>query len=253
LTVMNGEDQQRLYKDLSWLWPIVSPADDYVEETEFFSSLIKEYSEIQVKSLLNLGCGGGQYDYTLKKYFKVTGIDSNETMLTLAHNLNPEVAYYTGDMRNLRIEGQFEAVTIFDSVNSMLTEGDLAAAFTTAYIYLKPGGVLLTMAEVTRENFKQNRMSSSSHVNGDMDITFVRNYHDLNPASSIYEAAFIFLIRQGGRLKIENDRHLLGIFRTNIWLELLRKTGFTVVQKEFAKPGSEIEPFPLFICSKPAD
>jgi SAM-dependent methyltransferase len=250
LIVMNNEDQQRLYKDLSWLWPIVTPPDDYVEVAETFSSLVKEHSGIEVKSLLNLGCGGGQYDYTLKKYFKVTGIDNNETMLSLARNLNPEVAYYTGDIRNLRIEGLFDAVTIFASINSMLTENDLAAAFTTAYIYLKPGGVLLTMAEVTRENFRQNRMSCSSHVNGDMDITFVRNYHDLNPAGSIYEAAYAFLIRQGGRLKIENDRHLLGIFRTNIWIELLQKTGFTVVQKEFAQTGSEIEPFPLFICIK---
>ena len=60
-------------------------------------------------------------------------------MLTLARKLNPEVDYHQGDMRNLRMDGVFDAVTIFDSINSMLTENDLAAAFTTAYIYLKPG------------------------------------------------------------------------------------------------------------------
>jgi SAM-dependent methyltransferase len=253
LTDIEGEDQQRLYKDLSWIWPIVTPPDEYVRETEFFSSLIKEHSEIEVKSLLNLGCSGGNHDYTLKKYFNVTGVDNSEAMLALARNLNPEVVYHDGDMRNLRIEGLFDAVTIFNSINSLLSEGDLAAAFTTAYIYLKPGGILFTMAEITRENFKQNKMFSSTHVNGDTDVTFIENYYDSNPTDSIYEATFVFLVRQGGRLKIENDRHLLGIFRTNTWLDLLQKTGFSVNRKEYVSPDPEIEPFPLFICSKPAE
>ena len=109
------------------------------------------------------------------------------------------------------------------------------------------------MAEVTRENFKQNRMFCSTHVKDDMDITFVENYHDSNPADSIYEATFVFLIRQGGRLKIENDRHLLGIFRSSVWIELLRKSGFNVTEQEFNPINSETEPFPLFICTKPVE
>lgn len=253
MTGIEGEGQQRLYKNLSWIWPIVNPPDDYVLETDYFSSLIREHAAIDVDSLLNLGCGGGHHDYTLKKYFNVTGIDNSEAMLALARSLNPEVDYYLGDMRSLRTEGVFDAVTIFDSINSMLTESDLAAAFTTAYIYLKPGGILLTMAETTKENFRQNRMFCSTHVKGDMDITFVQNYYDSNPADTIYEGTFVFLIRHGGRLRIENDRHFLGIFRANIWSELLRKTGFDVIEKEYEPLHEEMGPFPLFICTKPVD
>ena len=112
------EKKERLYKDLSWLWPIVSPPEDYVLETDYFSKIIQEHAGIEVNSLLNLGCGGGHHDYTLKKYFDVTGIDTSESMLNLARGLNPEVSYYVGDMRNLRIDGMFDAVTIFDSINS---------------------------------------------------------------------------------------------------------------------------------------
>ena len=245
------DNQQRLYKDLSWLWPIVSPPEDYVVETEYYTSIINKHAGIEVKSVLSLGCGGGHHDYTLKKHFNVTGIDTSESMLKLAVNLNPEVSYIQGDMRNLQIEGLFDAVTIFDSINSMLTENDLAAVFTTAYIYLKPGGVMLTMAEMTKDNFHQNKMLCTTHVKDDIEITFIENYFDSNPGDTICEMTLVFLIRQGGRLKIENDRHLVGLFRHRAWLDTLGKAGFDVLEEQYKPVGSELDPFPLFICKKP--
>jgi SAM-dependent methyltransferase len=245
------DNQQRLYKDLSWLWPIVSPPEDYIDETDYYSAVINKHAGFEVKSVLNLGCGGGHHDYTLKKHFNVTGIDTGESMLKLARNLNPEVSYIEGDMRNLQIDGVFDAVTIFDSINSMLTENDLAAVFTTAYIYLKPDGVMLTMTEMTKENFHQNRMSCSTHVKDDIEITFIENYFDSNPGDTICEMTLVFLIRQGGRLKIENDRHLVGIFRKRTWLDTLVKAGFNVLEEQFKPVSSEEDSFPLFICTKP--
>jgi SAM-dependent methyltransferase len=247
----SDDNQQRLYKDLSWLWPIVSPSEDYVGETDYYSTIINKHAGIEVKSVLNLGCGGGHHDYTLKKHFSVTGIDTSESMLKLARDLNPEVSYIKGDMRNLHIDGVFDAVTIFDSINSMLTENDLAAVFTTAYIYLKPGGVMLTMAEMTKDNFHQNRMFHSTHEKDDIEITLIENYFDSNPGDSICEMTLVFLIRQGGRLRIENDRHLVGLFRQRAWLDTLVKTGFDVLEEQYKPAGSELPPFPLFICVKP--
>jgi SAM-dependent methyltransferase len=245
------DNQQRLYKDLSWLWPIVSPPEDYIAETDYYSTIINKHAGIKVESVFNLGCGGGHHDYTLKKHFTVTGIDISESMLKLARNLNPEVSYIEGDMRNLQIDGIFDAVTIFDSINSMLTENDLAAVFTTAYIYLKPGGVMLAMTEMTKENFHQNRMSCSTHIKDDIEITFIENYFDSNPGDTICEMTLVFLIRQGGRLKIENDRHLIGLFRKRTWLDTLVRTGFDVLEEHFKPVSSEVDSFPLFICTKP--
>jgi SAM-dependent methyltransferase len=251
LSSSSEDNQQRLYKDLSWLWPIVSPPEDYIGETDNYSAIINKYAGIEVKSVLNLGCGGGHHDYTLKKHFNITGIDTSESMLELARNLNPEVNYIHGDMRNLRIDGVFDAVTIFDSINSMLTENDLAAAFTTAYIYLKPGGVMLTMVEMTKENFHQNRMSCSTHVKDDIEVTFMENYFDSNPGDTICEMTLVFLIRQGGRLKIENDRHLIGLFRKRAWIDTLAKAGFNVLEEQYKPADLEMDSFPLFVCTKP--
>ena len=239
-------DERRLYGDLAWTWPIISPPDDYVAEVEQFCKVMWEHSQIEVQALLHLGCDGGHHDYTLKKHFQVTGVDVSPAMLALAKRLNPEVTYSLGDMRSLRLGKAFDAVVLPDSVNYMLTEEDLRAAFATAFMHLRPGGVLCTCAEVTVDRFQQNRTQCSTYSQSDVEIAFIENFYDPDPTDTAYEMTFVYLIRRGGHLEIETDRHLCGIFRLETWRALLQDVGFDVRQTEFAEEG-----LPLFVCMKP--
>lgn len=45
----------RMYGDLAWTWRIISPREDYVKESEEFSLIIREHSQIDVRTLLNMG------------------------------------------------------------------------------------------------------------------------------------------------------------------------------------------------------
>ena len=109
--ISSSTDQRHLYSDLTWLWPIVSPPEDYIGEAAQFLSSIREHAPAS-RSVLNLGCGGGHLDQTLKKHFAVTGIDISEPMLALAKQLNPDVHYITGDMRTARLDQTFDAVMV---------------------------------------------------------------------------------------------------------------------------------------------
>lgn len=252
MKISSGKDERRLYGDLAWTWPIISPVGNYIEETELFSKLIKEHSKIEVKTLLHLGCGGGHNDYTFKKYFKVTSFDISEDMLTLAKKLNPEVNYKYGDMRTIRLEEKFDAITILDSINYIKTVEDLQKTFITTYEHLKPGGVFLTFVEQIAGHFKQNNTTYSTHSKGDVEITFIENDYDPDPTDTSYEATFIYLVRVGGKLEIHNDRHLCGIFKLETWLKLLKEIGFKVIQNKF-KHSTFIkgESYPILICIKP--
>ena len=252
MKILSGKDERRLYGDLAWIWPIISPVEDYIEETELFSNLIIEHAKIEVKTLLHLGCGGGHNDYTFKKHFKVISVDISEDMLSLAKKLNPEVNYKYGDMRTLQLEEKYDAVAILDSINYIKTVEDLQKTFITAYEHLKPGGVFLTFAEKIIGQFTQNNTMCSTHSQGDVEIIFIQNYYDPDLTDSSYEATFIYLIRVGGKLEICTDRHLCGIFKLKTWTELLKKTGFEVKQAKFTHPTfAEGESYPMLICIKP--
>ena len=252
MKITNRKDERRLYGFLAWTWPIISPMEEYIKETEYFSKLIRKHSKIKTRKLLHLGCGGGHNDHTFKKYFKLTSVDISEEMLKVAKKLNPEVSYKYGDMRTIRMREYFDAVTILDSIGYMRTAKDLQRAFTTAYYHLKPGGVFLTLAEKIAGQFEQNDSFITTHSKGDIEITFIENYYDPDPTDTSYEATFVYLIRSNGQLEIYTDLHLCGIFKLKTWFELLKKTGFEVTQKNFTfTTSNRSETFPLFICIKP--
>jgi SAM-dependent methyltransferase len=248
---MEPRDERRLYDDLAWTWPIISPPDDYVEESEYFAEVIRKYAGPGSATLLHLGCGGGHNDHNLKLHYRVTGIDLSLRMLELARKLNPEVVYHEGDMRSIRLEERFDAVTILDSINYMLSEDDLRSAFETAFYHLLPGGVFLTHVEQTPRTFRQNRTTSITRSLGDTEITFVENYYDPDPADTTYECTFVYLVRQRGRLVIETDRHLCGLFPLNVWYDNLRITGFDVRRLSFEDSSQQCS-IPLLVGVKAA-
>ncbi len=236
-----------MYGELAWAWPIISRKEHYIGEAESFTRAIRQHAPIEPHTLLHLGCGGGHLDFTLKHHFQVTAIDISEGMLVNARRLNPEVTYNQCDMRIARLGQLFDAVMAADSMDYMLTENDLRAAFETAYVHLKSGGVFCTYAEVTAESFSQNRTEVFGGTQDDRAITVIGNRYDPDPADTTYEDTFIYLIRREGRLEIETDRHLSGIFSLETWHRLLQATGFEVLRTEL----DDEDHIPMFVCVKP--
>lgn len=245
-------DQRRLYGDLAWTWPIISPPEHYVDESETFAGLIRAHGRGEFKTLLNLGSGGGHNDWTLKHHFAVTGVDCSPEMQDLARRLNPEVEYIAGDMREVRLGRPFDAVTCFDSIDYMLSEADLAAAFATAYAHLRPGGVFVTYAEVTCESFVEGLVRADRQVGHDgTEIIFIEHDHDPDPTDSTMECGYITLIRQAGLFRVEADHHLTGIFPEARWPALLEAAGFEAQTLIITVWDEAEEPIPTFIGIKP--
>jgi len=248
-TITSGEEL--LYTELAWIWRTFSPPPHYIEEATIFANTIRKHSSSEVKTLLNLGTGGGHLDYTLKNHFEVTGVDISPEMLKQAENLNPEVRYIEGDMRSIRIEETFDAVLIHDSINYMLTEDDLKDVFKTAYNHLKPEGLMLTLIEEEKENFKQNRISCTVRKSDDVEIISLENDYDPDPTDNIYETHFIYIIRQAGKQEIYHDLHIMGIFNHDVWLRILKDVGFSVTEDRFIHSSfEEGEYYPILVCQK---
>ncbi len=245
--------QNRLYGDLAWTMPIISPPSDYVKESELFAKTIRDHAQVDVATLLDLGCGAGHNDNTLKKHFRLAGVDLSETVLGLARRLNPELTYVQGDMRTVRLGKTFGAVIGLDALGYMLTETDLKAVFTTAFVHLEPGGVFLTVQEYDPSRFEHDHTEAKTRAEGDVQITLIENKHDPDPGDTTIEVTLIFLIWRAGQLQIEADLHVCGLFRLDTWLRLLREVGFEVTQLEFRDPHQPAEPIPMLVCLKPRE
>ena len=56
---MGDEGLPRLYGDLAWLWPRLSPVGDYAAEAAALEALIAEHVGRGPQRVLELGAGGG--------------------------------------------------------------------------------------------------------------------------------------------------------------------------------------------------
>ncbi|NLE95435.1 MAG: class I SAM-dependent methyltransferase, partial [Dehalococcoidia bacterium] len=220
----------RLYHDLSWLWPLWGSPEEYAGYCSHAMRLIREHARLPVRSLLNIGCGGGKNVFNLKREFKVTGLDISPRMLDLARKLNPECDFVQGDMRTFAPDRRFHAVLLDDAITYMATRADLRAAFAAAWRHLSPGGVMVVTPDATKETFVQNETVATPAVASakpaNVDVVFVENNYDPDPDDDQYEGTMVYLIREDGELRIETDRHILGLFPLQTWRETLAEAGF---------------------------
>lgn len=244
--------QPRLYTDLAWVWPFVSPPEDYPEEVATFRARFRRHGVPDGAPVLHLGSGGGSIDWHLKRHYRVTGVDLNPAMLAHARSLNPEVEYLEGDVRDVRLGRVFAAVLLHDAAAYMTTPAGLRAAYQTAAAHLAPGGVLVTPPEELRSRFRQHRVQAETHQRGERAVTTVTVDFDPDPADTWFEQTYVFLIRQAGQqLQVETDTHRCGLYELDEMLRLLREVGFEpqVEQWELADlpPGDE---YPLITAVK---
>lgn len=237
----------RLYSDLAWLWPFVSPPANYVEEVATFRARFRRHGVPDGGRVLHLGCGGGSIDHHLQHFYRVTGVDVSEPMLAHARRLNPDVDYRVGDIRTCRLDATFDAVLAHDAVSYMTTEDELAAVYATAAAHLRPGGVLVALPEEIPERTRHDRHHVETHDADGRHVTIVQLSHDPDPTDTTLENVFLFVIREQGDLRVEVDRHVNGVFPLARWLALIEAAGFEAAAEPWELtdwPAHEV-PLPL--------
>lgn len=225
----------RLYTDLAHLWPHLSPPEHYAEENETLRELIDEAlgqpPAGQRWSLLELGAGGGHSTVHLKAHYDCTASDLSPQMLTHCKALNPDVPTVEGDMRDMRLGKQFDAVLICDAIDYMTTRGDAVAALKTIAAHLRPGGVALFAPTYTRETFTDGEVADDGTtipgIAGDDDLTYFSFVHDPDPADSTFEMILLYLLRDHETRQVQTieDRHTCGLFSISDWQDMASEAG----------------------------
>jgi len=122
---------------------------NYNEECNFLEKIFNRYSKIDVKSILDLGCGTGGHSLILaKRGYSVTGVDISKKMLEIAkkkakHN-NLTIEFVQRDIRKLDLRRKFDVViSMFAVISYQTTNKDLIDTFNSVSRHLKRGGVFI--------------------------------------------------------------------------------------------------------------
>ena len=226
-----ASQNNRLYDDLAYLWPIISPPEDYAAEAEYWRRALRDNLGPGRHHVLELGVGGGHNLSHLTRDFQATAVDLSPRMLALSKRLNPGVEHHLGDMRTVRLGRKFDAVIVHDAISYMLTEDDLRATFATANNHLRPGGVLLAAPDLVKDTFRPGVLSWPSRpppYAGGPEISVEEHLSDQDPSDTVVESLFVYTISENGVQRVERDLHLSGLFPIATWMELMAEAGFGV-------------------------
>jgi SAM-dependent methyltransferase len=95
--------------------------------------------------ILDLCCGTGQLAQQLKTIgYRVTGIDGSPEMLSYARKNAPGVKFLQADARSFQIPSKYHTVvSVFDSLNHIMTLKELKSVFGCVHDALHNGGLFM--------------------------------------------------------------------------------------------------------------
>ncbi len=217
----------KLYNDLAHWWPLLSPVEDYRDEARCYHQLFSLHPR-SIRTVLELGCGGGNNAYFLKQYYEMTLVDVSPRMLAVCAATNPECTLVHGDMRHVRLGQQFDAVFVHDAVSYIATEEDLRLMAETAAHHCVGGGLVFMAPDFLRESFREGVDHGGSDDNQGRGIRFLEWTWDPDPDDTTYTVDFAYLLKQAdGTVHAEHDRHIMGLFSRHVWLSVLEDAGFS--------------------------
>ena len=240
----------RLYDDLAgWFHLLTAPAE-YAEEAARYRELLAEACEGPARTLLELGCGGGNNASHLKRWFACTLTDRSPRMLAQSRAINPECEHVEGDMRTLRLGRAFDLAFVHDAVVYLTALDDVRAAAATAFAHLRPGGAALFVPDYTRETFAPGTSHGGHDGPDGRALRYLEWVRDADPDDSRYEVDMAYLLHTpDGAVESAHDHCEEGLFTEAEWLAALGGAGFAVS----AHPGVYDEEGAgqrLFLCRK---
>ncbi len=217
----------RLYRDLAEWYPMLTPVSDYVEEAAFYRRLFEAHCRRPLRTLLDLGSGGGHNAAHLKGTLSCTLVDLAPAMLAVSRQLNPECEHILGDMRSIRLARVFDCVLVHDAISYMTSPADLERAIATAFAHTAPGGVSLFQPDFVLETFTPGTETGGSDAGGGRALRYLEWRWQPSPGGSVYLTDMAYLLRdESGAVEVFHDRHVMGLFSRAAWLELIAAAGF---------------------------
>lgn len=162
-----------MYKIFSKLYDKFMKYSDYGAWENQMEELIKE-GKPNGNTLLDIGCGTGELLLRMAKNYKCDGMDLSEDMLKIAFKKlkHREVGLFLGNMIDFDTGKTYDImVSLFDTVNHILTLDELECHFKSVYKSLNPNGIYIF--DVVDRKFMNEMFPNDLFVDNRKDLTCI--------------------------------------------------------------------------------
>lgn len=179
-------------------------------------------------AVLDLCCGTGRLAAELSRQgYLATGLDGSEAMIEVARKNAPDVEFVVQDARNIALSRRFTvAFSTFDSLNHLMSLGELEQVFRGVFAVLESGGYFVFDLNM-EEGYRSRWRGSFAYVEDD-HVCAGRSSHDAREKTGRFDVT-LFEPKDSGWERTDFSL-------TQRWYEeaevreRLRKVGFDALQ-----------------------
>lgn len=211
---------------------------DYGGTADLVESLIRERNP-GAASLLDMSCGTGLHlQQWVGRFDEVEGADVDPAMLEVAReHLGDRVPLHVADYTEFDLGRTYDAVTcMFSSIGYAHTPDRLDAAIASMGRHLNPGGVLVVepwlLPHMVQPPFIRTHVAEAD------DMVALRSTRHLAPGdTSVTDMEFAYLVTTADGSKVLTERHVMGLFTADRYVEAFASAG---LDAEFLEGATEL-------------
>jgi ubiquinone/menaquinone biosynthesis C-methylase UbiE len=246
--------KEQLYKKYAKFYDKVYSKKKYEAEVEFINSVVKIF-KVKGKNLLDMACGTGTH---AKKFvdngFRVTGVDVNSEMLKLAKKKTKKASFVEGSMQSFKSKKKFDVITcLFTAINYNKNVSELKSTIKNFSNLLNKGGIVIfDLGLIKGKEDKKTGAFIDTYSEDNLQIARISQWNPSRENSDIYNANFLMLIKDKGKVDFEIDEHELGIFSVEEIKSIMENNGFAVkIYDDFSlKKYTKKSKRPIFVGQK---
>ncbi len=210
---VSAEDYDLIYQTLP-----------YDEQAESITAAIRTRRP-GAETLLEVGCGTGQFLVRLQKEFIVEGVDLSAEMLAVARRRVPDVRLHRHDMREFDLGRRFDAVAcLFSSIGYMTTLGDVRCAIENFLRHLNPGGVLIVDPWLTPDGVIRGYVGADLERDGPGYAVARLSHMEVRGRLSVMDLHHL-VGRADGGVAHYVERHEMGLFTDDEYAAMFAELG----------------------------
>lgn len=216
-----------MYKNFSKLYDKFMEFSDYGAWEKQVEELIIQGNP-DGKRLLDIGCGTGELLLRMAKNYQCDGMDLSEEMLKIAQKKlkHRDVKLFLGDMVEFDTGFRYDImVSLFDTVNHMVSQEELISHFQSVENSLNSNGVYIF--DVVDREFMDTMFPGGLFVDNRKDITCIWE-HEIEEGIDYIDATY-FLKNSRGNWDKLTESYAKKIFTESEIKESAEKAGLKVL------------------------
>jgi len=213
---------------------------DVKSDVSFFSKCFQQYTDLDVRHVLEPACGPGMFLEILPQFgYFALGYDLNPSMVKYSkERINncsltfDQADAIVGNMNSVQFNEQFEAAIIcINSLGYLRSNEDITAHFKAMGKSIKKGGIYIVELSCMCNDFKnEKKLDDTWYINDndiELELTWAINWYDVE--HRIRHVDFRMVVNENGRNFIVEEAHELRLWLYDEFKKFAESGGFEIV------------------------